>query len=163
MDKRIKKVAFLGLFMAFLVIATTIFRFPVPTFNLYFNLGESVIYLVALIFGGPAGAIIGGVGSALSDVLGGYPVWAPITLVIKGIEGFIVGILARKFNPYIAVAAGAIFMMIGYATAAGILYGVGAVPVELAGDFVQVFIGGVIAIPLYKRLKNIYFNDENNF
>lgn len=154
MDAKIKKIAFLGLFMALLVIATTIFRFPVPTFNLYFNLGEGVIYLVALIFGGPAGAIVGGVGSGLSDILGGYPVWAPITLLIKGIEGYIVGMLAKKMKPYMAVATGAVFMMLGYATAAGLLYGTGAVPVELAGDFVQVFAGGIIALLLHNRLKN---------
>lgn len=98
MDVKIKKVAFLGLFMALLVIATTVFRFPVPTFNLYFNLGEGVIYLVALIFGGPAGAIVGGVGSGMSDILGGYPVWAPITLLIKGTEGYIVGVLSKEQN-----------------------------------------------------------------
>lgn len=152
MDAKIKRIAFLGLFMALLVIATTILRFPVPTFNLYFNLGEAVIYLVALVFGGPAGAVVGGVGSGLSDIIGGYPVWAPITLFIKGVEGFIVGTLSNKTKPYMAVAAGAIFMMIGYATAAGLLYGIGAVPVEIAGDFVQVSIGGIIALSLHKRL-----------
>lgn len=156
MDAKIKKVAFLGLFMALLVIATTVFRFPVPTFNLYFNLGEGVIYLVALIFGGPAGAIVGGVGSGLSDILGGYPVWAPITLLIKGIEGYIVGMLAKKMKPYMAVATGAVFMMTGYATAAGLLYGAGAVPVELAGDFVQVSVGGIIALLLHNRLKKYF-------
>lgn len=153
MDVKIKKVAFLGLFMDLLVIATTVFRFPVPTFNLYFNLGEGVIYLVALIFGGPAGAIVGGVGSGMSDILGGYPVWAPITLLIKGTEGFIVGVLSKRTKPYLAVAAGAAIMMIGYATAAGLLYGAGAVPVELAGDFVQVSVGGIIALMLHYRLK----------
>ncbi|NLM43012.1 MAG: ECF transporter S component [Clostridiales bacterium] len=157
MDVRIKKIAFLGLFMALLIIATTILRFPVPTFNLYFNLGEGVIYLVALIFGGPAGAIVGGVGSGLSDIIGGYPVWAPITLFIKGIEGFIVGTLSRKTKPYMAVAAGALFMMIGYASAAGLLYGIGAVPIEIAGDFVQVSIGGVIGLTLHKRLEKYIY------
>lgn len=44
-------------------------------------------------------------------------------------------------------------MMIGYATAAGLLYGAGAVPVELAGDFVQVSVGGIIALMLHYRLK----------
>ncbi|SHI95856.1 ECF transporter S component [Lutispora thermophila] len=153
MDAKIKKVAFLGLFMALLIVATTVFRFPVPNFNLYFNLGEGIIYLVALMFGGPAGAVVGGVGSGLADVLGGYPVWAPITLLIKGTEGFIVGILSKKVKPYLAVMSGATFMILGYATAAGLLYGTGAVPVELAGDFVQVSVGGIIALLLHNRLE----------
>lgn len=91
-----KRTALLGLFGALVIVATAVMRFPVPTFNLYFNLGEAVIYLTALLFGGPSGAIVGGVGSALADVLGGYPVWAPITLVIKGLEGYIVGKAAKR-------------------------------------------------------------------
>lgn len=137
-------------------------RFPVPTFNLYFNLGEAIIYLTALLYGGNTGALIGGVGSALADIIGGYPVWAPITFVIKGLEGYIVGTVARK-NRYLAVILGGITMMIGYALAAGILYGIGAVPVELAGDFVQVSAGAVISLFLHSRLKDISFNDEDRF
>lgn len=163
MNEKIKKLAFLGLFMGLLVIATSVLRFPVPTFNLYFNLGESVIYLVALIYGGPTGALVGGIGSALSDLIAGYPVWAPITFVIKGLEGLVVGTAARKINPYIAVTLGAVLMMTGYAIAAGMLYGIGAVPVELAGDFIQVCSGAVIALFLHGRLKNLSFNDEDKF
>ncbi|HHW01804.1 MAG TPA: ECF transporter S component [Thermoanaerobacterales bacterium] len=163
MNEQIKKLAFLGLFMGLLVIATSVLRFPVPSFNLYFNLGESVIYLVALIYGGPTGALIGGVGSALSDLIAGYPVWAPITFIIKGLEGFIVGSLTSKANPYIAVILGALWMMAGYAISAGILYGIGAVPVELAGDFIQVSTGAVIALFLHGRLKNLSFNDKDKF
>jgi len=162
MDERIRKLAFMGLFSGLLVIATVVLRFPVPTFNLYSNLGEAVIYLTALLYGPGPGALIGGIGSALSDIIGGYPVWAPITFIIKGLEGYVVGALGKK-NKYLAIVAGAIIMMAGYALAAGILYGIGAVPVELAGDFVQVSAGGVISLFLYNRLKNITFNDEDRF
>ena len=54
-------------------------------------------------------------------------------------------------------------MMIGYALAAGIMYGIGAVPVELAGDFVQVSAGAVISLFLHNRLKDISFNDDDKF
>ena len=160
MSERIKELAIMGLFSALLVIATVVLRFPVPTFNLYFNLGEAIIYLTALLYGPVCGALIGGVGSALSDIIGGYPVWAPITFIIKGLEGYIVGSLARK-NRLLAVALGGATMMAGYALAAGLLYGIGAVPIELAGDFVQVSAGAVIALFLHSRLKNISINDED--
>ncbi len=162
MDDKIKKLAFMGLFSGLLVIATVVLRFPVPTFNLYFNLGESVIYLTALLYGPGPGAVIGGVGSALSDIIGGYPVWAPITFVIKCLEGYIVGALSKR-NKYVAVALGGLTMMAGYALAAGILYGMAAVPVELAGDFVQVSAGAAISLFLHNRLKDITFNDEDKF
>lgn len=163
MKDSMKRTALLGLFGALVIVATAVMRFPVPTFNLYFNLGEAVIYLTALLFGGPSGAIVGGVGSALADVLGGYPVWAPITLIIKGIEGYVVGKMAERVSAVWAVALGALIMMTGYAFTAGVLYGVGAVPVELSGDLVQVLAGGVIALFLHHRLKGISFNDEDKY
>ncbi|KXG76094.1 Thiamine precursor transporter HmpT [Fervidicola ferrireducens] len=160
MNKSIKMLAFMGLFMALLVVATVVVSFPVPTFNLYFNLGESVIYLVALVYGAIPAAVIGSVGSALSDILKGYPMWAPITFFIKGTEGFIAGYFARRFNPFAGVVMGAVFMMAGYAMAAWKLYGPGAVPVELAGDFFQVSVGAIIALLLYKRMKNFLIKDN---
>ncbi|NLZ52899.1 MAG: ECF transporter S component [Thermoanaerobacteraceae bacterium] len=162
MDARIKKLASMGLFSALLVVTTVVLRFPIPTLNLYFNLGEAIIYLTALLYGAIPGALIGGVGSALADIIGGYPVWAPITFIIKGLEGYIVGSVAKK-NRYFAVILGGITMMAGYAFAAGILYGIGAVPVELAGDFVQVSAGAVISLFLHGRLKDISINDEDRF
>ena len=49
---------------------------------------------IALVFGWRIGGIAGGVGSALADALGGYFIWAPWTLIIKGIEGILVGTIA---------------------------------------------------------------------
>jgi len=155
MNEQIKRLAFIGLFSALLVIATTVLRFPVPTYNLYFNLGEAIIYLIALLYGPVYGALIGGIGSALSDLIGGYPVWAPITFIIKGLEGYIVGCFAKR-NRYLAVTLGGIVMMAGYSLAAGILYGLGAVPVELAGDFVQVSAGAILSLFLHSRLKKYF-------
>ena len=51
---------------------------------------------VALLFGRRAGATAGGLGSAMADLLGGYPHWAPFTLIIKGIEGYVVGALGAS-------------------------------------------------------------------
>ncbi|NLC62543.1 MAG: ECF transporter S component [Thermoanaerobacterales bacterium] len=161
MNKNVTRLAFYGLFMALVVIVTAVIRVPVPTFNLYFNLGEAIIYLTAILYGGPAGAIIGGVGSSLADLLVGAPVWAPITLIIKGLEGYVVGSVAKKGNLMLAVLLGAIVMITGYAIAAGILYGIAAVPVELAGDSVQVLAGGIIALFLYNRLKK-FLTDDND-
>ena len=153
MDKSIKKLALYGLFAALTIIATLVFKVPVPSFNIYFNMGESIIYLVALLYGGPAGAIIGGVASALADIIGGYPLWAPITLIIKGVEGFIVGTMVRKTSIPVAIALGAIPLVLGYASVAGILYGRAAVPIEFLLSSLQAIVGGLVAMFLYPRLK----------
>jgi uncharacterized membrane protein len=83
--------------MAAATAATTlVFQVYVPATRGYFNLGESMVYISALLFGPIVGAFSGGVGSMLADVLSGYYQYAPGTLVIKGIEGLIVGWLAQR-------------------------------------------------------------------
>ena len=149
--------ALYGVLSAAVVIATIVFRFPVPHSSLYgVNLGEAVIYITALLFGGLPAAIIGGVGSALADIVGGFPAWAPITFFVKGLEGLIVGYVYNKSGSpkdIFAVFCGAAVMVIGYTIFAGLIYGLGAVPVEFIGDIIQTAFSGIIAIPIARGLK----------
>ncbi len=74
-----------------LVFAATMIAMEIPATGGYFNLGETMVYTSAIIGGPIVGAIAGGVGSSLADVYSGYGNYAPGTLIIKGLEGFIVG------------------------------------------------------------------------
>jgi hypothetical protein len=86
-----QKLVLAALLTALVTVATIAFQVPVPATKGYINLGDTVIFLAALLLGPRYGAIAGGVGSALADLLSPYAAWAPFTLVIKGLEGFIVG------------------------------------------------------------------------
>jgi len=88
--------AFAAVMTAATAIVTMVFQVAIPATRGYFNLGESMVYVSALLFGPVIGAFSGGVGSMLSDISTGYPIYAPGTLVIKGIEGLIVGSLSRR-------------------------------------------------------------------
>jgi uncharacterized membrane protein len=90
-------IAITAAFTALVFVATFSFRIPLPISGGYFNLGDVVIYVTALSFGPWIAAFAGGVGSMLSDIIG-YPIYAPWTLLIKGMEGLIVGLLFTKFN-----------------------------------------------------------------
>ncbi|KPV64747.1 MAG: hypothetical protein AOA65_0814 [Candidatus Bathyarchaeota archaeon BA1] len=80
-----------------LVCATTmVFSIYVPHTRGFFNIGETMVYTTALLFGPLIGSFAGGVGSMLADLLLGYSHYAPATLIIKGLEGAIVGVLSRK-------------------------------------------------------------------
>lgn len=72
-----------------------VFTISIPATTGYFNIGEAVIYIAAILFGPYVGAIAGGVGAAISDALLA-PVFWPGTLFIKAFEGAIVGFLGRK-------------------------------------------------------------------
>ncbi len=83
------------MFAALACAATLIFQIGISATNGYFNVGEIIVYASALLLGPGLGAIAGGIGSSLSDVLSGYATtYAPGTLVIKGVEAFIVGYIA---------------------------------------------------------------------
>lgn len=91
-------VAVAAVFTAFVCVATMLFSIYVPSTEGFFNIGESMVFLSALLFGPFVGAFAGGVGSSLADLLLGYPHYAPATLVIKAREGYVVGVLNRS-NP----------------------------------------------------------------
>ena len=88
--------AITALFTALVCVATIIFSIYVPATYGFFNLGESMVFLSAILFGPFVGAFAGGVGSALADLLLGYPHYAGATLLIKACEGAVVGTLMRK-------------------------------------------------------------------
>lgn len=92
------KVSLTAIFTALTTVTTISFSIYVPATKGYFNLGEVMVYTTAILLGPFIGAVAGGVGSMLADVILGYYIYAPGTLVIKGVEGFIVGLLALKFK-----------------------------------------------------------------
>ena len=92
------KLAIAAVFAALVWVATMAFTVSVPATSGYFNIGETVIYVAAMLFGPFVGAFAGGVGAAFADVLVAFP-FAPGTLVIKGLEGAIVGFLNKKMLP----------------------------------------------------------------
>lgn len=85
-----------SVFTALVCIATISFTVYVPSTRGYFNVGETAIYMAAILFGPFVGAFAGGVGSMFADILLGYYYYAPATLVVKAVEGFAVGLLSGK-------------------------------------------------------------------
>ncbi len=97
-SKRSLRVSLTAIFTALTTVATISFSVYVPATKGYFNLGEVMVYTTAILLGPFIGAVAGGIGSMLADVVLGYHIYAPGTLVIKGVEGFIVGLLAQRLK-----------------------------------------------------------------
>jgi len=77
-------------FIVLVMVTTLLIRVPVPGGG-YFNFGDVVIVFAALLGGSKGGALAGGIGSALADLIG-FPIFAPITLVAKGLLGGLAGL-----------------------------------------------------------------------
>jgi uncharacterized membrane protein len=91
-----REIPLLAFYVALVAVSTIMFTVYVPATRGYFNIGEAAVFTVALLSGRYFGAVAGGLGSALADILLGYYVFAPATLVVKGLEGGLLGYLAEK-------------------------------------------------------------------
>jgi len=111
------------LFTVLVFAATVVVTIYVPATGGYFNLGESMIYVAALVQGPIVAAIAGGVGASLADIVMGYSIFAPGTLIIKAIEGYLAGYLfckMRKSISYRKLASTAVGLLY-----AGLILGIG--------------------------------------
>jgi uncharacterized membrane protein len=92
-----KDISIAGLFIALTFIVTyfsgQFIKSPVP--GGYLNIGDAVIFIAAILFGPLIGFLAGSIGSALSDAAFGVYMFVPGTFVIKGLEGFIAGVVYR--------------------------------------------------------------------
>lgn len=91
-------IALAVVFTAMVAAATMVLSVYFPLTRGYFNLGETMVYLAALVGGPFVGAFAGGVGSAIADIVLGYTVFAPGTLVIKAAEGAVAALLYRRLR-----------------------------------------------------------------
>ncbi len=148
---------------ALVCVATFIIRIPNPMGG-YFNFGDVMVFVSALTFGPVIGGVAGGLGSALADIIG-FPLFAPFTLVIKGIEGSIAGLITNRksiFRDTFAVIMAGVEMVVGYFLAELYLlqWGLGGALAEVPGNIAQIVIGGVVGIPialvLRRRLPEIF-------
>lgn len=160
----VRSLTLAAMFTVLVNVATMAIHVPVPATQGIINLGDSMIFLTGLLAGPGMGAVAGGVGSALANLQLGLTHWAPWTLVIKGLEGFIVGALGHrafrssgKVSPavVIAVAVAGLWMITGYFIAGSLMFGVPAALVELPGNFVQAGGSALIGIPLARILHRV--------
>ncbi|AEV69428.1 ECF transporter S component [Acetivibrio clariflavus] len=121
-SKKTKTIILNGLMIALVLLVTMFTKIPGPLG--YFNIGDTAIIIAAVMLGRRSGFIAGAFGSALADILLGVPYFAPITFVVKGLEGFIIGHIIyaagdkKRINSEIirifAIVVGCIVMVAGY-------------------------------------------------
>lgn len=159
--QRTRRIVFTAVFAA-LVFVTT-YAVKIPTFTGgYVHPGDAMIVLGAFFLGPWLGAIAGGLGSALTDLAGGYLVFVPGTLVIKALMGLVCGWIlcrAERQNVLVAVVAAVAaeaIMVLGYFGYEALFlgFGVGAVASVLANIGQGVF-GAVAGVLLYLALRKI--------
>lgn len=162
-DLGVRQIVLTGVMIALVAVFTLAIRVPFALTRGYFNFSDVAVFFASFAFGPWIGLIAGGVGTALADVMGGYPMYAPLTFLAHGLEGFIAGYIAgrKRRVPWMAAgwAGGAVVMLAFYFLGEAFVFrmGIGPAATEaLTVNIPQVVAGGVVGIPLVLALRRAY-------
>ena len=139
----------MAIMSALVTVGTMVVRIPNPMGG-YFNVGDVMVFVAALTFTPIVGGVAGGLGSAIADFIG-FPTFVVFTLVIKGLEGLIAGLITNRksiFRDVLAVVVAGTEMVVGYFLVEWYLWGIGAAILEVPLNIVQVAVGGLVGIPI---------------
>jgi uncharacterized membrane protein len=147
--------------MAALVLALTYIRvFQTPVGG-YIHLGDIAVYFAALAFGPLVGGVAGGVGTALADVIGGYPLFAIASLIVHGLQGYAAGRIGHGKTHWApltsAILAGSVILILGYFIAEAVFLGFGpaAALEEVPWNVIQEVVGA-IGVAVYLAVRRAY-------
>jgi uncharacterized membrane protein len=136
----LQKLVAAGMLAALTTVATLLVQIPTPSRG-FLNMGDVVVLVSAWVLGPVYGAAAAGIGSMLADLIAGYTMFAPGTLIIKGLVALIAAALfaALKFKGnggrilarLISGTVGELFMVFGYFIYEAVILGMG--PGALAG------------------------------
>ena len=162
MNNKTKLLVLNGLMIALVCMATMVIQIPIPMTEGYVNIGDSIIFVTSILFGPISGMIAGGFGSALADILTGYSHWALFTLLIKGFEGYIVGIIVREntnlIKNILATSLGVIIMVSGYLLAGTFLQGSFIVALgSVSSNMIKGIVSIIIGIPIASYLLTVKY------
>lgn len=147
-ENKTRKLALTGVFGA-LVILLTLIHIPSPLGIGYVHMGDMAIYVACAFLPFPYAIVTAGVGSAIADLLvEGGAIYAPVTLVVKGLTGLVVSLLFhhKKLKVWQVITfdfLGALIINIGYWGANMLFFGqtLTAVVSTIGFDLIQTAIG----------------------
>ena len=160
------QISMIGIFTALNFAITFWLQIPIPATGGYINIGDVAVMFTALLFGPIIGGIAGGLGPMLADIFTPYVIYAPATLVIKGIEGFLIGFISNpkdcegrvSYRDIVAVLVGGFLIPLGYFIYEAFILNLGILVaiVEVPGNFFQFgFAASVSILLILASRKNI--------
>ena len=160
MRTKTQKIALSALLAALIFIATRFISIPLPAVG-YVNLGDGLVILAGWMLSPGYGFLAAGIGSAISDVLSPFVIYAPATFVVKGLMAvivhFVFKVLKQK-NKIVAGIAGSLIaelvMVSGYLLFESVMYGFKTAAVSVPFNCIQGIVGliiGVIFVSVFSK------------
>ena len=139
-------------------------RLPIAANGGLVHMGTTMLFIASILFGPKKGAIAGAAGMGLFDLVSGWTLWAPFTIVARGLQGYIVGKIAwtngrngssMAINIFATIISIPVMLAVYY-ICERVLYGSWVIPLaSIPGNLVQNAVGIIIAIPVCVVLKKI--------
>ncbi|MBO5374303.1 MAG: ECF transporter S component [Clostridia bacterium] len=163
-NQKIYKLSLTAMFTALVFVATYFIAIPMPAVG-YVNLGDAFIILCTFIIGPVCGAVCGGIGAMLADLMLGYAIYAPATIIIKSLMAIacyfvykLVSTLTK--HPFGFILGGFVaelVMVLGYFLFEGVfLIGFAGAIVNIPFNSIQGFLSIIVA----NILANILFANK---
>lgn len=155
---QIKKLTLGGVLAALVFVMTYFPKVPVPVTGGYIHLGDDAIFLAGMLLG-PLSIAAAAIGSALSDLAGGYVTYVLPTLIIKGLMALVVWRLYRPGKPLRQLCAfflAEALMVAGYFLTEWALMGFPAALAAVLPNLIQGAAGialGMLCVPLVPRME----------
>lgn len=157
-----------AILIALVFVATLLLniKLPIRANGGLIHMGTAMLFIISISFGPKKGAIAGAVGMGLFDLISGWTLWAPITFLVRGLQGYIVGKIAwsngrngnSKGYNLLATIVSIPPMIAGYYIWEAFLFNSWIIPMaSIPGDIVQNVVGVLVAIPLCVLLKKTPF------
>ena len=144
-NKRTQVIAHLAILTALTVVLGYYTKLQTPT-------GMVPLLDLGVYLGRKEGAVVGGLGAFLLDLLSGYPQWMFFSLLFHGAQGYFAGFKGKA--RYIGLLLGTVIMVGGYALSSALFLGntwVAAIE-EVPHNLVQNFVGMALGYALYHFL-----------
>lgn len=157
---RIRQEVLAAILTALTVTMSILVIIPIPGTHGLVTLCEVGIYISAILFGNPVGLVVGGASGFLIDIISGYPIWCLFSLVIHGLQGFVVAYMSKNHKIglktiILPLLAGSAVMVVGYALATSLLFGWPAGLASIPSNLLQVGFGIVTTVLIVGNLAKI--------
>ena len=150
-SNRTQLIARLSILTALTVVLGYYTKLPTPTgIVTLLDLGA---YFTAFYFGRKEGAIVGGVGAFLLDLISGYPQWMFFSLINHGLQGFFAGFKGK--GQWLGLVLATVAMVGGYALGSTLMNGWAAALPEILPNFFQNIVGMIVGFILHQSIKKI--------
>jgi len=159
----IARMSAVAVFGALSFVLTAFCQIPYASGAGYFNFGDVIDLVGAILFGPVEGALIGIIGGTFSDLFLGYMIFAPWSILAKGLMGLISGLLyivlkKHKLLRFISLFVGATFEILVYMLCYYLNFGMAGL-LSSAFDCVQAYASALIASFLYFALEKAKINE----